>query len=224
MTKSYKMIIFDLDGTLLDTAPDVHRCINKALSVMELAPLTLEQTKAAIGPAGRHSFSTNVLGPNHEHRVDEFIQIFRPIYFDECCVNTQPFDGIAELLAVLSGNLPMAVASNKSQPYSEKILDCLNLSHFFESVVGPECVQHPKPAPDMLTFIMERLQVTLDEVLMVGDTDNDILAAQAVPVHSCGVAWGYMPASDIATLEPTFIIKTPAELLERIQISSRLSV
>jgi phosphoglycolate phosphatase len=218
------MIIFDLDGTVLDTAPDVHRCINEALSIMGLSPLTLEQTKTAIGPAGRHSFSTNVLGPNHEHRVDEFIQIFRPIYFDGCCIDTKPFDGVTELLETLSGTLPMVVASNKSQPYSEKILDCLNLRHYFEFVIGPERVQHPKPAPDMLTFGMERLQVSPNDVLMVGDTDNDILAAQAVPMDACGVSWGYMPPSDLADLNPTFMIKAPSELIEKIQISSRISV
>lgn len=209
--KQYKLVLFDLDGTLLHSAPDVHLCINLALEKMHLTPIQYEQSIKAIGP-GADSFSHIVLSPSQNHRLEEFLNIFQPIYREKCLDRTEPFDGIRELLDSLT-NINLAVITNKSLITTNIILDGLKLLPFFKLVVGPESVKRIKPAPDMVEYSLLYFQIDSSEALVVGDTDNDIFAARSASVDVCAVGWGYADHLYLKSLEPEFFINKPLELL-----------
>ncbi|MBN1543818.1 HAD-IA family hydrolase [candidate division KSB1 bacterium] len=211
--KNFSLYIFDLDGTLLDTAPDVHHSINLALSRLGLPLISLEKTKKAIGPAGADNFSRHTLGENAKHRIDELLAVFRTIYWDNCCRMTRPFPGIADLLEEMDG-LKRVVASNKSLPYTERILDCLGIKEKFDLILGPENVASPKPKPDMLHAALAHFSLRPHQALMIGDTDNDLLAAKAAGIPDCGVLWGYSAAETLNQLQPVFLINKPLEVLK----------
>jgi|YelNatPaOPRAMG01_1025707.scaffolds.fasta_scaffold09273_9 2-phosphoglycolate phosphatase len=212
MDQSWKFggVVFDLDGTLVDTAPDVYRCANLALQTMGMRPISLEEAKRSIGP-GPDNFAKIVLPADQQHRLDEFIRVFRRYYDVHCLDSTRPFPGIIEMLEEMA-ELPLAVASNKPRVYTLRILEALGLKRFFRVILGPENASRLKPSPDMLLAACTALAVRPAAALMVGDTDNDILAARAAGMRVCAVAWGYSSESELACLEPDFLIHAPREL------------
>ena len=212
----FDLLIFDLDGTLLDTAPDVLTCANIALAEMGLPQLTLEQIKKAIGP-GPDNFVRITLGESNLHRREEFYTIFRSCYIEKCADKTRLFPGVRELLDQLPP-LKLSVATNKPLVYSEKILRHLNLSDSFDLVVGPELVKHVKPHPGMVEYALKHFRIDPSRALMIGDTDNDILSAQAAHVRTCAVGWGYSDINDLKKLAPDYIVNEPGELLDILQL------
>jgi phosphoglycolate phosphatase len=209
---AYDLIIFDLDGTLLDTAPDVHRCVNDTLKKMSLPTIDLQQTRAAIGP-GPDNFAKLTLGKLAEKRFEEFLALFRPLYFRESVTLTRPFSNIEPLLSELT-RVKKAVASNKSLRFSLHILDALSMTTYFDLVVGPELVEKPKPAADMIEYVLDAMHVEKNKAIIVGDTDNDLVSGKAAGIDTCAALWGYGDERIFHELNPNYIIKDPLELLQ----------
>ncbi|MBN2411281.1 HAD family hydrolase [candidate division KSB1 bacterium] len=209
---SIKLIIFDLDGTLVHTAQDVHDSVNLTLKEMGLPKVTFEQTKKALGP-GPAFFSKIILGEDNTHRFDEYRDIFRPIYLERCLYKTKPFPGITELLKKLS-DYKLAVATNKPSNSTNLILDGLNLKSYFHLIVGADLVEHTKPHPDMIYYICSELQVPPQETMLIGDTDNDILAANSSGAYSCLAGWGYSSDKENLSIISDFHIDQPQDVLE----------
>jgi 2-phosphoglycolate phosphatase len=204
-------ILFDLDGTLVHTAPDVYIAINYAREKLGLTPLPLEQALKAIGP-GADRFAFTVLGEQHAHLLDEYLAIFRPYYLEICAERSRPFPGITELLTALE-NYRLAVVTNKRLQQSKTLLKALDLVKYFDLLVGPELVSRIKPAPDMIHYALDQFGLPPDQVLMVGDTDNDLLAAKAAGVPTCAVSWGYADTNFLKSLQPDHFIDQAHELL-----------
>jgi phosphoglycolate phosphatase len=205
-----RLIIFDLDGTLLDTVLDVHNSINYALSEMGLAGIPLTRTRSAVGP-GNEEFARIALGEENLHRMREFFSIYRPHYAGNCLENTRPFPGIMELLEK-TGNYKRAVATNKPLEGSLPILNRLDLAGFFDAIVGPELVDRVKPAPDMIHYCLDRLGVPASQALVLGDTANDIRAANSAGTVSCLAGWGYAAHSDEITELADYVVGHPDEI------------
>lgn len=207
---NFELIIFDLDGTLLDTAPDVHACVLETLKILDLPPITFEQTKQAIGP-NHETFARIALGGATSKQVKQFFEIFRPIYFEKCAEKTRPFAGMVELLDQIK-DLKLVVASNKMLQLTESILEQLDLINRFELVVGPELVENPKPAPDMILYCSNNLQIPVEKTILIGDTDNDILSAKSAGAKSCLAGWGYSTDQEKLAKISDFYVQSPFEL------------
>ena len=210
--QDFETIIFDLDGTLIDTARDVQHCSNITLKRMGIRTITLAQAKLSIGP-GSDNFARITLGEENGHRFEEFIQLYRSIYKDKCLDNSKPFPGIVDVLKCLKGK-KLLVATNKPTIYTIKILHGLNLLDYFEFVLGPEDVLHQKPYPDMIDLGIRRVGGKTSTTIMIGDTDNDIKAAQRAGVATCAVTWGYGPMDILKQLQPDYLINRTSQILE----------
>ncbi len=209
---SIKLIIFDLDGTLVNTVQDVHDSVNLTLKEMGLPKVTLEQTKKAVGP-GPAFFSKIILGEDNTHRFDEYRDIFRPIYHERCLFKTKPFPGITELLKKLK-DYKLAVATNKPSNSTNLILEGLNLNGYFHLIVGADYVEHTKPHPDMIFYTCSKLGVPPQETMIIGDTDNDILAANSAGAYSCLAGWGYSSEKENLAIISDFSIEQPLDALK----------
>jgi len=212
MSRAYDTIVFDLDGTLADTMPDVAYGVNQALGRMGFPPISFEQVKKAIGP-GRDEFIKTIFPGEVNPDAKTFLSIFREIYWEHCLENTKLFEGMGGVLSDFR-NLNLGVASNKPKIFTEKILDGLGIRPIFNEVMGPEDVTHAKPHPEMIIKIMERVEGEPSRTLFIGDTDKDILAGQKAGVGVCGVRYGYGAVEDIEQLKPDYLIRFPAELVE----------
>ena len=217
----FNLLIFDLDGTLVDTAQDVHFCINETRAQMGLPPLSMEDARKSIGP-GPDTFVDLVLPKEKKHLLDEFIKAFRSCYFDHLVDHSLPFDGVVDLLNELQNQgISLAVATNKPRRYTDKLLRDLDLLKYFSGIFTPDDVSSRKPDPEIILKVLEIMDAPAERTLLIGDTDNDILAGKGAGVRTCGVTYGYGPEDVLQALHPDFIIDHPEELLEIVLFKKR---
>lgn len=212
----FDLVIFDLDGTLVDTSVDVHICLNLALEQMNLPTIDMAAAKQAIGPGPAH-FIKYVLGGAAD-RAEEFHEVFRPIYWERCADHAEPFDGIIELLLELHDkNIKCAAATNKAHEGTQAVLNALELAHHFDIIISRDDVENHKPAPDMLLKACDELDIHPVRALMLGDTDNDILAANAASMKSALALWGFSDHFDELKKISTFAVEYPLDVLDIIE-------
>jgi phosphoglycolate phosphatase len=212
MNCSFDTLIFDLDGTLIDSASDVHFSVNCALKEMGTSPIDYEEIKRAIGP-GQDGFLKVVLPDGQKSDIHRFISIFRKYYWEHCLDQTVLFPGIQIVLSDLK-DTQFAIASNKPKAFVERITVGLNILDRFSCVVGPEDVEHVKPDPEMIVKVLELCGCKSDRALLIGDTDRDIMAGKAAGVRVCGVKYGYGDIHEIGIQKPDFLIDRAEELLD----------
>lgn len=212
-----ELVIFDLDGTLVDTAVDVHICLNAALQAMRLPQISMQLAKKAIGP-GPKDFIKYVLGEENRGRAEEFHAAFRPIYQQHCADHAEPFDGILPLLNELKERgVKIVVATNKARKDTDIMLAVLDLEFYFDAILSRDDVAHPKPEPDMLLEACRRLHVLPEAALMLGDTDNDILSGRAAGIKSCLALWGYSDHFDELKKISTYSAEHPLDVLDIVE-------
>jgi phosphoglycolate phosphatase len=209
------LVIFDLDGTILDTAPDIERCLNLAMKDFNLPPLSRERVLAAIGPGGKAFQESLVPEPEHADIAADVVKTYRDYYIKSNTQLTRPFEGIVDVLDTLTeAGIKMTVASNKPQEQCRQILKGLGLDHYFCGIWGPEAAARPKPEPDVLHMVMELYGATADRTIMVGDTRNDVAAGRAAGVTSVFVTWGYVDVADIDPDLIDIVVDEPSGLLD----------
>ncbi|RKY84380.1 hypothetical protein DRP98_05100 [candidate division KSB1 bacterium] len=208
----FDTVIFDLDGTIVDTAFDVMTCVNLVREEWGLSPISLIETQQAIGPGPRR-FVEMVLPPELYYRRKEFMQRFRNLYQNHLLDQTRLFPGIMELLQELKrGKIKMVVATNKPRSFCLGILKGLNCQSFFNFILGPEDVTNHKPQPDIVLKAIELTQSTVKRTLMIGDTDNDIMSGRNAGVKTCAVTYGYGSENLLRALRPDFLVSHPSEI------------
>ncbi len=208
--ENIKLVIFDLDGTLLDSVSDVHICVNYSLKQLGLPVIPLEHTKKAIGP-GIIEFSKIVLGSGNERKINDFLTHYRVCYRNLKLNNTSPFIGVPNLLDSLS-NYTLVVATNKPLRASLQAIKRCKLEAYFRLIVSPEIVKRPKPYPDMINYILENLDYGASQAIVVGDTRNDLLAARAAKVKICIAGWGYSQEKPFLKQRADFYLEKPSAL------------
>jgi len=184
-----RLAIFDLDGTLADTRFDIARSLIRVMEARGLAAPPEAEVIAAIGWGAPRLVQT-ALGPERQHLVEAINAAFRAEYRNNLVVETVVYDGIPELLARLAGaGVRLAVATNKPGELTRGLLERLGLLARFDVVAAPEDVARPKPAPDMLQWVMERAGVSANEAVMIGDMETDLESAHAAAVRSVLVTY-----------------------------------
>jgi 2-phosphoglycolate phosphatase len=212
MGRSFDTLIFDLDGTLIDSAPDVHFSVNCALKEMGAPPIDREEIRRAIGP-GQDGFLKVVFPNLKKSEVNRFISIFRKYYWEHCLDRTVLFPGVQIVLSTLKDK-QFAIASNKPKAFVERIITGLNIINRFRCVVGPEDVKHVKPDPEMIVKVLQLCGCEPDRALLIGDTDRDVMAGRAADVPVCGVQYGYGEIQEIKKQKPDFLIERADELID----------
>ena len=209
--------IFDLDGTLVDSRTDIAASANVARAAIGLPPLAEPVLRGYVGDgvmlllrralghdqARVLAADDTRLGPAHAAYVDH--------YGRHLLDHTQPFAGVPELLTALSG-APLMVATNKPGGFSVTILAGLGLAGFFRCVVGGDQAPARKPDPAHLRACLEGLDVAPREIVVVGDSPNDILAARALGAVSVGCTWGLVPEGELRAARPDHLIDAPLDL------------
>ncbi len=183
---SINAYLFDLDGTLVDSIPDLTRAVNLLRNELGLTDVTSDQVRTYVGD-GVGLLLQRAL-PEHEFsmsRRKRFMEIYTAHLTDETLV----YPGIFEFLE-LHSDKPMAVVTNKPQHLAEIIVERLGLSSFFRVVIGAEMTLQRKPHPDMLNHALGRLECHPGQTVMLGDHHVDLRAAHAAGVKSCFCAWG----------------------------------
>ncbi len=207
---TYELLIFDLDGTLIDTRQDIANSANIMLDHYGLDGKSVAEVTSYVGD-GIAKFVERCIG-DEKVNFNEAVSMFKSIYTEHLLENTSPYPGIMELLDQLN-MYRKAVLTNKAYDPTKTITDGLGLTTHFEMVVGGDTLPRKKPFPDGVNYILENTGVDRGKSLLIGDGRNDILTAADTELRSVYVSWGFSDDSSMSDLSPDFTIDHPEELL-----------
>lgn len=208
----YEHVVFDLDGTLIDSRADLAQAVNHMLRRLGLPQLSVETVTGYIGEGAR-MLVKRALGPEHEHRLEEGLTIFMAYYGAHLLEHTQLYPGIAAMLRQLrQRRVRLSVLSNKPMAMSRAILDGLGVLPLFDAVLGGDSFSTRKPDPGGLEHLRACAGTPAHKLLVVGDSLIDLHTARAAGLDFCGVSWGFGYAG-LKDAGAQRIITEPAELL-----------
>ena len=211
-----KLIIFDLDGTLINSIPDLAAAVNAMLSHYNLPTFKEEKISAWVGN-GVTKLLERAIDASAENSetipFDEAEKWYKNYYRDHVCEKTYLYPEVSETLEYLQNKgYKMAICTNKPYEYIAPILEKLNIQKYIEMWVGEDSLPEKKPKALPLLHLAEKIDVSVKDSVMVGDSKNDILAADNAKMDSIGVSYGYNYNEDISKYNPTFVIQKFNEL------------
>ena len=190
-------LVFDLDGTLIDSRRDIATAINRTRTGYGLPPLTLEQVVNMVGEGARVLIERALGSEIPADQIDEALATYLEHYREVCLDETRPYPGIEEALTALAGVYPLALLSNKGEALSRKVLEGLGLDRFFREILGGDSLPTRKPDPSGLRLLAERLGVPVEQVMLVGDTRIDAETARNAGSSFALVEWGFRRPQDV---------------------------
>lgn len=210
-----KLVIFDLDGTLLDTIADLAAATNQALEALGF-PVHPQAAYYRFVGNGINKLFERALPPGarEKENILRVRERFVPYYDAHNADRTRPYDGMENLLRTLqSRGIQLAVASNKYQAATEKLVRKFFPDISFVCVCG-QCTGRPtKPDPQIVQDILCAAGLSREETLYVGDSDVDMQTARNAAVDACAVTWGFRPEEELAAYAPKYMAHAPADIL-----------
>jgi len=215
MNVAARLLVFDLDGTLIDSKEDLANAVNVALESFDLLPLPRPVIYSYVGD-GAVLLIRRALPPEKADLLPEVLERFLSHYQNHLLDTTRPYPGVVDALRKWSGMYRMAVLTNKGLSMTETILSGLSLSGYFFEVRGGDSFGNKKPHPQGLIHILREAGATPGETVMVGDSRNDILAGRAAGTVTCGVTYG-LGAAGFAEAPPDFTVDRFPDLFHRLR-------
>ena len=192
-----RAVIFDLDGTLVDTAPDLMRATNHVLEALGRRAISMAEVRSFVGHGARALLTRGLAatgGLPENYDVEPDYKRFVDFYSQNIAGGSEPFPGVIRLLERLKEEgFGLGVCTNKLEGLSVQLLDALDMSRFFGAIVGPDTLGVAKPDPRPFREAVSRLGLVAPRAIMVGDSETDILTARNAGVPVIGVPFGYTP-------------------------------
>ena len=210
------LVIFDLDGTLIDSSRDLANSVNATRAWLHLPPLENKLVYSYVGN-GATVLIQKALGPNcSDGEVQSALAYFLGYYREHMLDYTVLYPGVRDVLDRFhDAGIKMAVLTNKPVRFSQGIIDGLGLTAHFQRVYGGNSFDQKKPHPVGIETLIAEYGVSREKTIMVGDSSVDVQTARNAQVPVCGVTWGFQPET-FAEYPPDFLIDTPEELPARI--------
>lgn len=211
----FKGIIFDLDGTLVNSLEDISDAMNKVLQGLNFPTHTYDTYQYFIGSGLRNLVSKALPSTNNsDEQIEICFECMINEYREICTLKTKPYDGIVELLENLtSQNIKMAVFSNKADELTKKIASEIFPNHF-DTAVGLSTEALKKPNPFEALAIGKKWNLNPEEILFVGDSDIDMQTAVNANMFPVGVTWGYRTEEELKNSGAKLVVNKASELIE----------
>lgn len=214
--KQYDTVIFDLDGTLMDTLEDLADAVNEILSRNGYPVRTIREVRRIVGNGLRQTLTLCLPEGTKQEVVDRLLPEFASYYQENCQIKTKPYDGIEDTLRGLSARgFKLAIVSNKRDEAVKK----LNREYFAEYVrvaIGENesAGIRKKPAPDTVYQALRELGSSREQAVYVGDSEVDRMTAENAGLPCVSVDWGFRDREELEKLKPAWLISRPEELLK----------
>ncbi|MCD8357252.1 MAG: HAD-IIIA family hydrolase [Clostridia bacterium] len=206
-------VIFDLDGTLLNTLGDLRGAVNYALSLRRLPPRSTDEVRRFVGNGVRNLMRRALPAGTEDTEIDAALADFKQYYAEHIRDSTVPYDGIPELLVILrKRGIKIGVLSNKIDSATQELIH-----HFFRGKVDVVFGEHEdvprKPDPTSCKIVMEKLGRKPEEVLYVGDSGTDMKTAKNAGLTAVGVTWGFRDQDDLIHNGADYLVDVPIQIL-----------
>jgi len=216
-----EVILFDLDGTLIDSVPDLALSVNHMLETLNLETFSIDIIRYWVGNGAQVLVKRALSGDN---KIDEdldpilfskALDIFLTSYKQNLCIRTVTYPNVLQTLKTLKvQGYRLVIITNKPFDFIAPILEGLQLGELFEYFIGGDSLTEKKPNPLPLLHVCEKLGIRVEQCVMVGDSKNDILAANACSMQSVGVTYGYNYGEDIDSYNPDVVVDNFADILK----------
>ncbi len=212
-----RAVIFDLDGTLLNTLDDLHTSVSHALESLSLPIRTKEETRIAVGDGIGNLIARSINGGKNNPCFDKCLALFREHYRTHNTDATAPYPEIRPLLKTLRANgILIGVVSNKIDSAVQKL--CRRyFNGLIDCAIGEREGVRRKPCPDSLFHCLEKLGVSPDSAVYIGDSEQDILTAKNANLPCLSVTWGFRDSTALLAAGATLLINTPNEILSYLE-------
>lgn len=207
-----EVLLFDFDGTLIDSKVDIATAVNLTLGDLGLPLRSIEEIFSFVGDGVKRLLRLSV-GEDNPDQYDRALEVFRRHYLEHCVQTTRWYPGIWEVLQHYKDRRKVIV-TNKSLEYTMAIVDGLQARDLFQHVEAPRDTAELKPEPVMLERALAVLGADSKHTVMIGDSTNDVRAAQAAGIRACAVGYGYGNRERVAALQPDFYCETPHDLID----------
>ena len=218
----YKCLIFDLDGTLVNSIHALTYCTNLALEKFGLGPLTETQMKTIVGDGYKMQMKRSLAacGDTDEAHYEAILPVYMEIFGKYCNYEMHPYDGIMELTARAKElGLKIAVVSNKPDAQAKKTVEYVFGTNYFDTVIGEQEGVPKKPDPAGVNRILEEFGCKPEECLYFGDTNTDMQTGLNAKAHTVGVTWGFRDRAELEAFHPDFVIDDPKMVTNHILAS-----
>lgn len=214
--ETVEAVVFDLDGTLLDTLEDLKDSVNAALRACDMPERTLDEVRSFVGTGIRNLMIQSVPDGEQHPDFEKAFAFFKEYYREHCNDKTVPYDGVLELMHELKGRgIKMAIVSNKFDA-GVKALNEKFFAEYMEVALGEVPGSKRKPDPESVNVVLQLLGVDKEHAVYVGDSDVDIQTAKNAEVRCISVSWGFRDEEFLLNHEAGVVIGRPLELLEYI--------
>lgn len=212
----YELIIFDLDGTILDTLEDLANSVNYALNKFGYPTRTIAEIRSFVGNGIKKLLERSAPKEISLDELDNIHKIFTEHYTIHCKDNTKPYDGIIDVIKALrQAGVKTAVVSNKAD-YAVQLLCKQYFDGLFDMKVGAKDNVNKKPAPDSVNTVLDKLGIDRTKSVYIGDSDVDIATAKNADMDCICVDWGFRDAELLKENGATVIVSSPVELLRKL--------
>lgn len=212
----YRLAIFDLDGTILNTLEDLADSTNYALSVHNMPGRTIDEVRRFVGNGIHKLIERAVPQGSTDEQIERVFVTFKEYYKDHCAVKTRPYDGIMELMKTLrEKEVLTAVVSNKGD-FAVQILCKDYFPGLFDFAVGEREGIRRKPAPDSVLAVLEQFHISKEDAVYIGDSEVDIQTAENAGMKEIAVTWGFRSEDFLKENGAGCLAHTPEELLEKL--------
>jgi len=213
----YRLVIFDLDGTILDTLEDLTDAVNYALSKNGQPERSIEEVRRFVGNGIKKLIVRAVQPDTPDEDADKIYDDFMPYYKEHCADKTKPYEGIEELLNELKREGYMtAVVSNKADVAVKKLCEQY-FSGLFDYCVGERAGILKKPAPDSVNEVINKLSINTSDAVYVGDSDVDLETAENAGIDCISVNWGFRDEQFLREHGAVKIAKCPKQVMEYVR-------
>ena len=210
--KHIELMIFDLDGTLVNSGGDIVASVNHTLNSLDIPEKSQEEILTFVGD-GVNKMIERALGKDSQYLFDRAMDIFSAYYTDHMLDTTYLYDSVIEVLDHFS-NKKKAIITNKRKYFTLKMTDALGISKYFVEIIGADSTAYKKPDPRLFIPLLRRVNAVYDDTVVIGDGVNDIMLAKNTGVLSCALLNGLTHRNILLALEPDFACEGLGELIK----------